>query len=299
MREIPQVMATQHPDNASKAFWLDKSFIDSRDELRECFISFSQLNCREFMWDWEGKYVDEAVIERLFEENLSFFKNNVLGKDLFLTYRFPNIWIEKGSYRLLRAFANIITASDIAKSIGLYSPPVFEAIHPMVTQAEQLIYLQTKFAQLANLVGKDKKTKMGSGTPAIIEIIPLIEDIEHMLNIDSLLESYIRLYHKKGLSKIKKLNYLRPFIARSDPALNYGLVAAVLAGKVALVKSYQVAKKLGIKVYPITGCGSVPFRGHLSPLNIHNFLKEYKGIKTVTVQSAFRYDYPLEIILEG
>ncbi|MBA2123735.1 phosphoenolpyruvate carboxylase [bacterium Unc6] len=292
MRKIPRTMVTQHPDNAGKAFWLGKSFIDSREEVRECFISYLELGCEEFMWDWEGKYVDEAVIERLFEKNLSFFKENSLGKDIFLTYRFPNIWIEKGSYRILRAFVNIITAYDIAKDIGLHCPPIFEVILPMVTQAEQLIYIQTKFTELSHLVSMDSTAKIGSGNPPTVEIIPLIEDIPHLLDIDKLLEKYVELYNKNGLAKIKKLEYIRPFIARSDPALNYGLVPAVLAAKIALSKSHQVSSKLGIKVYPIIGCGTVPFRGHLSPENIKNFLKEYPGIKTVTIQSSFRYDHP-------
>jgi phosphoenolpyruvate carboxylase len=299
MRKIPKTMVTQHPDNAAEAFWLGKSFIDSRDEVKECLISYLKLKCDEFMWDWEGKYVDEAVIERLFEEDPLFFKKNSLGKDIFLTYRFPNIWIEKGSYRVLRAFANIITAYDIAKDLNLHCPPVFEVILPMVTQAEQLIHFQTKFADLANFVRKDAKAKIGSGNPAMVELIPLIEDIPHLLDIDRLLKEYVYLYNKNGLAEIKKLDYIRPFIARSDPALNYGLVPAVLAAKVALSKSYQVGSKLGIKVYPIIGCGSVPFRGHLSPENIRNFLKEYVGIKTVTIQSSFRYDYPFDKVKEA
>ncbi len=294
MRKIPKTMFTQHPDNASKAMWLGESFINARNEVKECHISFSELKCDEFMWDWEGKYVDEAVIERLFEDNFDYFKKNPLGKDIFLTYRFPNIWIEKGSYRILRGFANIITAYDVAKLVGTHCPPVFEVILPMVTEAEQLIYLQTKFAELAHLVSKDAKAKIGSGNPVIIEIIPLVEDIPQLIEIDKLLERYIHLYEKKGLKNIKKLKYIRPFIARSDPALNYGLVPAVLAAKIAIAKIYQVSRKTGVKMYPIIGCGGVPFRGHLSPDNIKNFLKEYSGIKTVTVQSSFRYDNPQE-----
>ena len=293
MRQVPTTMVTQHPDNASKAFWLGESFINSRDEVKECLISYSKLNCEEFMWDWEGKHVDEAIIERLFEENFAFFKKTPLGKKVFLTYRFPNIWVEKGSYRVLRAFANIITAYDIAKNLNLHCPPLFEIILPMATSAEQLIYLQTKFAELARLVSKDSKAKIGSGNPSVVEIIPLIEDLPYLLNIDKLLEKYIYLYHKGKLAKIKKLEYIRPFIARSDPALNYGLIPAVLAAKIALFRASQVARKVNIKVYPIIGCGSVPFRGHLSPGNINNFLNEYVGIKTVTVQSSFRYDHPL------
>jgi phosphoenolpyruvate carboxylase len=46
-------------------------------------------------------------------------------------------------------------------------------------------------------------------------------------------------------------------------------------------------------MHPMIGVGSMPFRGHLSPTNVDGFLNEYRGLATVTVQSAFRYDYPL------
>jgi len=297
-RKIPSTMATQHPDNAGCVWWLGKPFIDSKDEIKEALVSLGELSCEEFMWDWEGKYVDEAVIERLFEEDFPFFQKRPLGKKVFITYRIPNIWVEKGSYRVLRAFANVLTASDIARDLKLHYPPVFEVILPMTTKAEQLVYLQTKFAELSNLLRKDVQTKIGSGSPETIEIIPLIEDIPYLLGVDNLLEEYVSLYKQK-FSRIKKIEHIRPFIARSDPALNYGLVAAVLSAKVAISKIYKICEKLDIKVYPIIGCGTVPFRGHLSPRNITNFLREYQGIKTVTIQSSFRYDYPLEEVKEA
>ena len=92
---------------------------------------------------------------------------------------------------------------------------------------------------------------------------------------------------------------MRVFIARSDPALNYGLITAVLLAKVALSKLSQVQKKTGVRMNPILGVGTMPFRGHLNPDNIENFLAEYKGLSTVTVQSAFRYDYPERRRREG
>ncbi|MDA8112584.1 MAG: phosphoenolpyruvate carboxylase, partial [Nitrospiraceae bacterium] len=42
-----------------------------------------------------------------------------------------------------------------------------------------------------------------------------------------------------------------------------------------------------------------PFRGGLSPWNVPHFIEEYPGVRTVTVQSAFRYDYPQEDVREA
>lgn len=295
MRKIPKIMASQHPDNINPAFWSGKAFIDSREEVKECFLCFSELNCDEYMWDWEGKYVDEAVIERLFEEYTDFFRKNKLGKDVFLTFRLPNIWVEKGSFRILRAFANILCSYDIAKEMGFYAPPLFEVILPLTTSADQMIYLQQKFVEMASFLQANTDKKLGSGYPEIIEIIPLIEDIPNLLNIDQILGHYITIYKKK-LERLKKLEYIRPFIARSDPALNYGLISATLAAKIAIFKAHAVGEKNNVKIFPIIGCGSPPFRGHLSPQNIENFFKEYSGVRTITVQSSFRYDHPLPAV---
>jgi len=71
-----------------------------------------------------------------------------------------------------------------------------------------------------------------------------------------------------------------------------------LLSKIALSKLKNIEKKQEVTVHPIIGAGSKPFRGHLAPDNIENFLQEYRGLSTVTIQSAFRYDYPLEQVKE-
>src|SRR4030066_291167 len=60
----------------------------------------------------------------------------------------------------------------------------------------------------------------------------------------------------------------------------------------------KLEKTKNVSFPPIIGVGSKPFRGHLSPENVENFLSEYQGVTTVTVQSAFRYDYPVEQVRE-
>jgi phosphoenolpyruvate carboxylase len=91
-------------------------------------------------------------------------------------------------------------------------------------------------------------------------------------------------------------DHIRSFIARSDPALNAGFVPAGLACKIALRNFARLEQKTGIAISPIIGCGSLPFRGGLTPENIDEILDLYAGAKTLTVQSAFRYDYPLETV---
>ncbi|MBI4994261.1 phosphoenolpyruvate carboxylase [Candidatus Peregrinibacteria bacterium] len=290
MRLIPSTMSTQHPDNAGRAFWCGKSFINTTDEIEEAYTVFKELNCNEYMWDWEGKFVDEAVIDKFFRRYTDYFRRHPLGKEKFLTYRIPNIWEERG-YRIARAFINIITSADLAIDFKFHSPPVIEIILPMVKTAKQIMEIEKMFRKTAKL-----KCKIFSKDKCVlnsINIIPLIETAEQLTDIKSLLEDYLKMYKKTYGSYP---NYLRPFIARSDPALNAGLVPAVLGAKAALAQIYELGKKYKVPMYPIIGTGSLPFRGGVNPENIKEVIAEYGGIRTITIQSAFKYDYPLSSV---
>ena len=97
----------------------------------------------------------------------------------------------------------------------------------------------------------------------------------------------------------RDLPYQRVFFARSDPALNYGIVSAELILKVGLLRLHNLEAKLGLPLYPIIGAGSVPFRGHLTPVNVERAFVEYPTAHTLTVQSAFKYDYDDETVRRG
>src|SRR3954467_6796383 len=97
MRKIPATIASQHPDNASAPFWdNNRPFISIYQEIQEAMACFQELGVTEYMWDWEGKHADAAVIDRLFTDFYDYFSKNQLGQDKFLTFRIPNIWEEKG-----------------------------------------------------------------------------------------------------------------------------------------------------------------------------------------------------------
>lgn len=287
MRKIPSTMATQHPDHARKPYWHSEAFIDTRYEAEECFRSYCDLGCEEYMWDWEGKYVDEAVMERLIENYFEFFKEHQLGKDVFLTFRLPNIWEEKG-YRIARAFVNIITSQQIAREFDLHTPPVFEVILPMTTNATKLFFIKKRYAELAKAF-----RSLNEIGPNAIQVIPLIERPSDLVKTGQILRRYIKLCNEDKLVNGEKITYLRPFLARSDPALNSSAIAAILAVKTALSECYEFSEETGIENFPIIGMGCLPFRGHFTPETINELTRDYPGIRTATVQSAFRYDYEL------
>lgn len=281
-------MATQHPDNAHAPYWEKDGdgFVSTHEETQECYCCFKDLDCQEFMWDWEGKYVDEAVVDRMFHTYYDYFKKHQLGKDKFLTFRIPNIWQEKG-YSLVRAMMGILTAETFARDLKFHTPPLFEVILPMTNKANDIFHIQKTFTKLAKFKCKLFKDKCQFN---YLNVLPLIENVEGFINCRKLLDDYLKLHIKEYK---RKPEYLRLHIARSDPALNSGLVPAVVGGKIALSEYHRFGKDHKIKVFPAIGVGTLPFRGSLSPERIDEFLKEYSGMKTVYIQSAFRYDFDL------
>ena len=284
-------MATQHPDNATPPFWEKRhdGFINSREETLECVKCFFDFGVDEFMWDWEGRYADEAVVDRLLGEFHEHFKKHHLGKDKFLTFRIPNVWKEKG-YNLIRALMVVLTSEDFARDLKLHALPLFEIILPMTERAEQLMYIQTSFRKLARFKTETFNHRKGKNKE-YLEMIPLIESVENQLDTAALLERYIALHKREFKSKPE---YVRPFLARSDPALVSGLVANVLANKIALSDIQTLSRKSRVPMHPILGAGSLVFRGGLNPNSIKRFVGEYGGVRTATIQSAFRYDYGFE-----
>jgi len=293
MRKIPVTMATQHPDNACASPFSGNHFVSTTEEIDECYNCFSKLDVHEYMWDWEGKFVDEAVIDRLFSKYHDYFKENQLGKDIFLTFRIPNMWEEgHGKHRLPRSFMNAISAEFAAKNFSFHSTPIFEMILPMTTSGDQLIHLQQTFWKTAKAFSQIFSTESDLQE---IEFIPLLEDVHTMTDI-SIADTYVDFLEH---TLKKKPEYLRVFIARSDPAMNAGLIPTMLAVKAAISNYHEFGKRRGIKIYPWIGGGSLPFRGGVNPENADEIIDEYKGTASITIQSAFRSDYPMDTVTKA
>ena len=293
MRTIPSTMASQHPDHASIPFWHEKAFISVQYEHEESYIAFSELGIDEYKWDWEGKLVDESVMERMLGKYYQYFQENPIGQKKFITFRLPNPKAET-EFRLARAFINILSAAGLAKKVGMHSPPFFEVILPMTESAEELIAIQEAFKEISEL--KHTLYRFEESNLKTIEIIPLFEQVDTIIHSDEIIKKYLDEYKK--LFK-ESPTYMRPYMARSDPALNSGLVPTVLAIKIALSRYKKFSQKYKFPLYPIIGTALLPFRGGLSPLTVKDFVKEYSGIKTALIQSAFRYDFDKKVVKKG
>jgi len=294
--KIPKCMSTQHPDNVTIPFFASNSELGGEDEVHEAYYAFSHLGCDEQMWDCEGKEVDSFVVRKLLTKYEAFFRERRLGRDLFLTLRVPNPLVERAEAKaLVEALDGIPRSFDAARLFyGDDLPPIFEVILPMTTSARCLNHLYEYYRLF--VAGKQYQPLgeegditvgewIGEFKPERINVIPLIEDMEHMLDAHRIVGDYL-----KG----KRPTYQRVFLARSDPALNYGLVSAVLLNKIALQRLYSLSQEIGVKIYPIVGVGAAPFRGNLRPPMVERVLREYPSVHTFTIQSAFKYDYPPE-----
>ena len=301
MALIPKVMSTQHPDNANPAPLADdRGVLRGDGEVDEAADVFA-LGCDEQMWDSEGKEADNQVVRKLLTGYPDFFRDQVqLGLDVALTLRVPNPRVERDMRKsMVEALHSVSSSWDMAQ--GFYGDghvaPIQEVILPLTTSAEEISMVEAYYRNVivgqedqTVLYGQSVKDWVGEFYPKSIRVIPLIEDLEHLFYCDHIVEEYLQ---------DRDLPYQRVFLARSDPALNYGMVAAELILKVGLLRLHNLEVKLGLPLYPIIGAGSAPFRGHLEPTNVERSLAEYPSAQTFTVQSAFKYDYDRETVRDG
>ncbi len=289
MRAVPRVMSTQHPDNVRQPFFCDGTVMEWEDEIKEAFYVYSHLKCKEQLWDYEGKEVDNFVVKKLLTRYDNFFSKNTIGEDLRLTFRVPNPNVEKTEGKILvETLMSIARSSDTASLFYEKEVvPVFEVAVPMCSSEKDVLkvkYFYRNFISgIENNMLVDEKVKdwVGKIEPKDIRIIPLVETKDAILGSDKIIRNYL---------KETKEEQLRFWIARSDPALNYSSLGAVLIIKTALDKINRAAEETSAEILPILGCGSAPFRGNFRPQDYEHILRGYPSVHTFTIQSSFKYD---------
>ena len=263
----PRAMSTQHPDNARSAPFSENGVLKGEGEIAEAHYVYSTLGCDEQMWDYEGKAADVDVVLKLLLHDPAFFNANKLGQQIFLTLRIPNPAVERELRKKVEeALHNIVTSYDVAS--GFYNAPtapIFQVILPFTTSAEEIVWVDSYYQEV--VVGKQRHRLpggqrvsewMGEYRPESIQVIPLLEDRERLSQVDTIIERYLQLVGRP-------MSNLRVFLARSDPAMNYGMVSAALLAKIALQRLHHLEQRTGVAIYPIIGVGGVPFRGNFRP----------------------------------
>jgi phosphoenolpyruvate carboxylase len=297
---IPRCMSTQHPDNVQVPFFAETQDLGGEDEIREAYYAYSDLGCDEQMWDVEGKEVDAFVVKKLLTRYEPFFREKRLGRDVRLTLRVPNPGVERAEAKVLLESLEFIPRSyDAAKLVfGDDVAPIFEVILPMTTSEQSVDRVYRYYRDF--IIGRQYEPLgpgditvaewIGESRPETIDVIPLFEDREHMLDAHRITAAYL-----DG----KNIAHQRVFLAHSDPAMNYGFVSAVLLNKIALARLATMSDETGVAVYPILGVGSAPFRGGLTPHTVDRVSAEYPSVRTFTIQSAFKYDHSPAAVSAG
>jgi phosphoenolpyruvate carboxylase len=285
-------MSTQHPDNVAMPIFASGTVMTAEDEVREAFYAFSDLGCDEQLWDYEGKEVDNFVVEKLLATYGDYFRREPLGERLRLTPRVPNPRLERAQAKgLLEVLHSLPRHADAARLFyGAEHPPVIEVIFPMTTSADELNWIRDYYRRYVVGVQGERvgdvvatfRDWLGEFEPQDISVIPLVEDLPYLLSVDEIAGAYIWEKH---------LRSQRVFIARSDPALNYGMIPAIIATLTALDKLGQLERASGVELLPILGAGGAPFRGGLQPDRIESVMAMYPSVQTFTLQSAFKYDH--------
>jgi len=295
-------MSTQHPDNVNVPFFSKGAKIGGEDEIKEAYYTFSHLGIDEQMWDVEGKEVDNYVVKKLLTTYEHFFRENILGEDVRLTLRVPNPVEERAEAKILLETLESIPRSFDASALFYQKDiaPIFEVILPLTDSSSSIDHIYRYYKDF--IVGRqDKVFKKGDITigewigqfkPATVNVIPLMEDMTHQLAADTIVREYLA-------DKPAPDGGQRVFLARSDPAMNYGVFGAVVSNKIALMKLEKLSTEIGVALHPILGAGSAPFRGNLNPRTVRRFTREYPSVETFTLQSAFKYDYPLDEIRDA
>ncbi|MEM2972522.1 MAG: phosphoenolpyruvate carboxylase, partial [Candidatus Caldarchaeum sp.] len=219
-RRIPRTMSSQHPDNVSSPPWLNNPLVAGDDEVDEVFYSWTKLGCHEAMWDAEGKDVDLNVVRKLLAKYGESLRENLIGRDYFLTYRIPNPTVESSDRKVFfETLQSIPKHFDVCRAFygDKAIPPVFEVIIPFTTSVHQLVQVVNTYkkavVQLEDVFIDYPNVKLrdviGEIVPDKIEVIPLFEDLESMRKIDEIVSRFV---------EITSPRYVRVFIARSDPA---------------------------------------------------------------------------------
>jgi len=269
-------MATQHPDSATR-------YVAIQEEVAEAVQALSPaplgLGIDEVMVDFEGKMTPYHQTNEIAQGLLD--RGVVPGRDVFITPRISSA-TQETAFRQLMALMSVIEATYQA-SQREPAAHIEEVIIPMVRSADDLVKVRDRIRDVIYLGHKEFRLPYD---PDALQLVPLIEEAPELLSCGTLLRDYVSACAREGFA-VKRL---RVMVGRSDTALSYGHLASALSARVAGAEICQAGSDLGLEPAPILGAGYLPFRGGVRAGNLERLVRDYPGIRTVTIQSGIRYD---------
>ncbi|MCU7786741.1 phosphoenolpyruvate carboxylase [Pyrobaculum sp. 3827-6] len=263
----PKLMCTQHPDTTVK--------ITTAEEVDEALVGHTAYGCDEVMIDYEGKTTPYSqpkdITVKAKEADLP------LGEKFFLTPRMPNPRLEEFERAMLTLEAAVLANYFSVKLMGRQA--IRWVVLPMVADIDTLYLVYRMLQHKSRIYEQELGIKWEP-----IEIVPLVEDAHAQLKIEDMLASFMNKLEEKP-------QRIRLFLGKSDSAVKYGHIASALSIVLTLAKTPQIEERFGVRIHPILGMGSPPFRGGINnPQLAHLEVLQYSGYYTVTIQSAVRYD---------
>lgn len=269
---IPKLMCTQHPDSTIK--------VRVEEEIDEAIVGYTIYGCGEVMVDYEGKLTPysqpKEIVVKASRAGIS------VGNDFFITPRMPNPFLEEFDRAMLTLEASVLANYHSLKTLG--NQAVKWIILPMVEDVDTVLFVQRIVGKKAKMLSEETGIKLDP-----ITIVPLLEDAFIQMKAHNIVYALAKEMAEAGVEH----ECMRVFIGFSDSAVKYGHIASALGVKYSLLKIRDLSE-LGLRVKPIVGSGSPPFRGGINNIELVPLEVEvYKGYSTITVQSAIRYDVPL------